>query len=636
MLWITTFYFVMVTMPLVAEGAEGEMPVQIARSSLSQHLTVASLIKFFLDLALARYIAPRGTKMSARSCLIVALNRGADLIWIVMFFMLLKMVRDSGGVNPTTTSGKLLNTILGVSHSAYAPPLTQGEQAIRIRRSMPVGDPWSTLETWNSLLSQTESPPSNFSSTMPPFPDFEDLGELGKEFADFEDLDEKLNYTGSPEVEQVRSPPSTQKLVNSTSSNISEPVVSSQDTENFVNSSTIFPGLDQGMSSPEAKKFVNSSTIFPGLDQGTSSPDAKKFVNSSAIFNSSEQVSSSQSPKKLFDSSAIYNSMEQEVGFTNHPAPVVINPGMERENVSSPTGPASSTPNPVHSSMESGASNMTQEKIKSVIDDIQYTPLDKEEGASRGGKLPRNSTRAPSTTTRPVDPPATSKVVKASHEQTVLTYNSTTFDDIANQREDLDSTPLHERSTMASVKQMGEVMDPQTSTPDLVLSNSTPKESSESNSNTEEPSESNSSTKEPSENSSTTTMPNLAPEGLNQSLEAGSIPKLQPDLETANPKLSTQDNRHQMGIEPTSASLESSSDSNYDSVKLNVSLKSVDGKKGRFVTYLQQELLAWRLVAALVFCAFLSLILTTLCLIHMQVKKVNDVEMGPHIYETPL
>ena len=181
---------------------------------------------------------------------------------------------------------------------------------------------------------------------------------------------------------------------------------------------------------------------------------------------------------------------------------------------------------------------------------------------------------------------------------------------------------------MASVKQMGGVMDPQTSTPDLVLSNSTPEESSESNSNTEEPSES---------NSSTTTMPNLAPEGLNQSLEAGSIPKLQPDLETANPKLSsTQDNRHQLGIEPTSASLESSSNSNYDSVKLNVSLKSADGKKGRFVTYLQQELLAWRLVAALVFCAFLSLILTTLCLIHMQVKKVNDVEMGAHIYETPL
>ena len=221
---------------MVAQGAEGEMPVQIARSALSQHLTVASMIKFFLDLALARYIAPRGTKMSARSCLIVALNRAADLIWIFMFFMLLKMVRDSGGVNPATPSGKLLNTILGVSHSAYAPPLTQGEQAIRIRRSMPVGDPWSTLETWNSLLSQTESPPSNFSSTMPPFPDFEDLGELGKEFADFEDLDEKLNYTESSEVEQVRSPPGTQKLVNSTSSNISEPVVSSPEAKKFVNS----------------------------------------------------------------------------------------------------------------------------------------------------------------------------------------------------------------------------------------------------------------------------------------------------------------------------------------------------------------------------------------------------------------
>ena len=614
MLWITTFYFVMVTMPLVAQGAEGEMPVQIARSSLSQHLTVASLIKFFLDLALARYIAPRGTKMSARSCLIVALNRGADLIWIFMFFMLLKMVRDSGGVNPTTTSGKLLNTILGVSHSAYAPPLTQGEQAIRIRRSMPVGDPWSTLETWNSLLSQTESPPSNFSSTMPPFPDFEDLGELGKEFADFEDLDEKLNYTGSPEVEQVRSPPGTQKLVNSTSSNISEPVVSSQDTENF----------------------VNSSTIFPGLDQGTSSPDAKKFVNSSAIFNNSEQVSSSQSPKKLFDSSAIYNSMEQEVGFTNHTAPVVINPGMERENVSSPTGPASSTPTPIHSSMESGSSNMTQEKIKSVINDIQYTPLNKEEGASRGDDLPRNSTRVPSTTTRPVEPPATSKVLKASQEQTVLTYNNNTFDDTVYQREDIDSPPLPKGNTMASVKQMGEVMDPQTPTPDLVLDNSNPKESSEHNSNPKESSEHNSNTKEPSETNSTSTMPNPAPEGLNQSPGAGSIPTLQPDLEIANPKLSTQDNYHQMGIEPTSASLESSSDSNYDSVQLNVSLKSADGKKGRFVAYLQQELLAWRLVAALVFCAFLSLILTTLCLIHMQVKKVNDVEMGAHIYETPL
>ena len=614
MLWITTFYFVMVTMPLVAEGAEGEMPVQIARSSLSQHLTVASLIKFFLDLALARYIAPRGTKMSARSCLIVALNRGADLIWIVMFFMLLKMVRDSGGVNPTTTSGKLLNTILGVSHSAYAPPLTQGEQAIRIRRSMPGGDPWSTLETWNSLLSQTESPPNNFSSTVPPFPDFEDLGELGKEFADFEDLDEKLNYTGSPEVEQVRSPPGTQKLVNSTSSNSSEPVVSSQDTENFVNSTTIFPGLDQGMSSPEAKKFVNSSTIFPGLDQGTSSPDAKKFVNSSAI----------------------YNSMEQEVGFTNHPAPVVINPGMERENVSSPTRPASSTPTHIHSSMESGSSNVTLEKIKSVINDIQYTPLNKEEGASRGDDLPRNSTRVPSTTTRPVEPPATSKVLKASQEQTVLTYNNNTFDDTVYQREDIDSPPLPKGNTMASVKQMGEVMDPQTPTPDLVLNNSNPKESSEHNSNTKEPSESSSSTKEPSETNSTSTMPNPAPEGLNQSPGAGSIPTRQPDLEIANPKLSTQDNYHQMGIEPTSASLESSSDSNYDSVKLNVSLKSVDGKKGRFVTYLQQELLAWRLVAALVFCAFLSLILTTLCLIHMQVKKVNDVEMGAHIYETPL
>ena len=145
MLWITTFYFVMVTMPLVVQGAEGEMPVQIARSALSQHLTVASMIKFFLDLALARWIAPRGTKMSARSCLIVALNRGADLIWIFMFLYTLKMVRDSGGVNPATPSGKLLNTILGVSHSAYAPPLTQGEQAIRIRRSMPAGDPWRTM-----------------------------------------------------------------------------------------------------------------------------------------------------------------------------------------------------------------------------------------------------------------------------------------------------------------------------------------------------------------------------------------------------------------------------------------------------------------------------------------------------------
>merc|ERR1712020_395440 len=127
------------------------------------------------------------------------------------------------------------------------------------------------------------------------------------------------------------------------------------------------------------------------------SQDAKKFVNSSTIFNSSEPVASSQSPKELFNSSAIYNSMEQEMGFSNYTAPVVINPGMERENVSSPTGPASSTPNPVHSSMESGASNMTQEKIKSAIKDIQYTPLDKEEGASREDNLPRNSTRAPST-----------------------------------------------------------------------------------------------------------------------------------------------------------------------------------------------------------------------------------------------
>ena len=278
---------------------------------------------------------------------------------------------------------------------------------------------------------------------------------------------------------------------------------------------------------------------------------------------------------------------------------------------------------------------MTQEKIKSVINDIQYTPLNKEEGASRGDNLPRNSTRVPSTTTRPVEPPATSKVLKASQEQTVLTYNNT-FDNTFYQREDMDSPPLPKGNTMASVKQMGEVMDPQTPTPDLVLTNSNPKESSEHNSNTKEPSESSSSNKEPSETNSTSTMPNPAPEGLNQSPGAGSIPTLQPDLEIANPKLSTQDNYHQMGIEPTSASLESSSDSNYDSVQLNVSLKSADGKKGRFVAYLQQELLAWRLVAALVFCAFLSLILTTLCLIHMQVKKVNDVEMGAHIYETPL
>merc|ERR1712020_215111 len=158
------------------------------------------------------------------------------------------------------------------------------------------------------------------------------------------------------------------------------------------------------------------------------SQDAKKFVNSSTIFNISESVANSQSPKELFNSSAIYNSMEQEVGFTNYTAPVVINPGMERENVSSPTGPASSTPTPIHSSVESGSSNMTQEKIKSVINDIQYTPLNKEEGASRGDNLPRNSTRVPSTTTRPVEPPATSEVLKASQEPTVLTYNNNTFD----------------------------------------------------------------------------------------------------------------------------------------------------------------------------------------------------------------
>ena len=78
MLWVTAFYFLAVGMPIVVQGAEGEMPVQLARSALSQHMTVASMLKFFLDLALARWVAPRGTKMSARSCLIVALNRGID------------------------------------------------------------------------------------------------------------------------------------------------------------------------------------------------------------------------------------------------------------------------------------------------------------------------------------------------------------------------------------------------------------------------------------------------------------------------------------------------------------------------------------------------------------------------------
>ena len=49
MLWVTAFYFLAVGMPIVVQGAEGEMPVQLARSALSQHMTVASMLKFFLD-----------------------------------------------------------------------------------------------------------------------------------------------------------------------------------------------------------------------------------------------------------------------------------------------------------------------------------------------------------------------------------------------------------------------------------------------------------------------------------------------------------------------------------------------------------------------------------------------------------
>ena len=561
MLWVTAFYFLAVGMPIVVQGAEGEMPVQLARSALSQHMTVASMLKFFLDLALARWVAPRGTKMSARSCLIVALNRGIDLIWIFMFMYTLKMIRDSGGVNPANPPGKLLNAILGVSHASYAPPLTQGEQAIRSRRSTPADDPWLTLETWSSLLSQTDAPLINLNSTMPPLPDFEDLGDLDEEFADFEDLDGKFNHTESTETE-------------------------------------------------------------PG-----------------------EQVVSPHDTRELFNSSVISNGLEQKVELPSYTTPALINPDMEGKNVSSPPVPATivatpqnvsttSTLNPVHSSRESGAPNMTQgsiettqtpldwERIESVI---MYTPLDREEGAPRQDNLPHNSpkdssistTRAPSTTDRSVEPPAASKVVKAFQEQKPIAYNSTTFDNLVNQGEELNSTALPERSTEVSVKQMGEVRDPPTSMTNLVLTNST--------------------TEEPLENNSTTPKPNLVPEGSNHSLGAGSIPKLQTDLESASPNpSSTPDNRTQLEIEPTSASLESTSNSNLESIKMDVSLKAADSKKGRFVTHIQQELLAWKLVAALIFCAFVSLILTTLCLIHLQVRKVNNVEVGGHIYETPL
>ena len=216
-----------------------------------------------------------------------------------------------------------------------------------------------------------------------------------------------------------------------------------------------------------------------------------------------------------------------------------------------------------------------------------------------------------------MEPPATSKVVKTFQEQKPFAYNHTTFDNLVNQVEELNSTALPEMSTEVSVKQVGEVRDPPTSMTNLVLINST--------------------AEEPLENNSTTPKPNLVPEGSNHSLGAGSSPKLQTDLESASPNpSSTPDNRTQLEIEPTSASLESTSNSNLEPIKMDVSLKAADSKKGRFVTYIQQELLAWKLVAALIFCAFVSLILTTLCLIHLQVRKVNNVEVGGHIYETPL
>ena len=216
-----------------------------------------------------------------------------------------------------------------------------------------------------------------------------------------------------------------------------------------------------------------------------------------------------------------------------------------------------------------------------------------------------------------MEPPAASKVVKTFQEQKPFAYNHTTFDNLVNQVEELNSTALPEMSTEVSVKQVGEVRDPPTFMTNLVLINST--------------------AEEPLENNSTTPKPNLVPEGSNHSLGAGSIPKLQTDLESASPNpSSTPDNRTQLEIEPTSASLESTSNSNLESIQMDVSLKAADSKKGRFVTHIQQELLAWKLVAALIFCAFVSLILTTLCLIHLQVRKVNNVEVGGHIYETPL
>ena len=219
-----------------------------------------------------------------------------------------------------------------------------------------------------------------------------------------------------------------------------------------------------------------------------------------------------------------------------------------------------------------------------------------------------------------MEPPAASKVVKTFQEQKPFAYNHTTFDNLVNQVEELNSTALPEMSTEASVKQVGEVRDTPTSMNNLALINST--------------------AEAPLENNSTTPKPNLVPEGSNHSLGAGSSPedsKLQTDLESASPNPpSTQDNSTQVQIEPTSASLESTSNSNIEQTKMDVSLKAADSKKGRFVTYIQQELLAWRLVATLIFCAFVSLILTTLCLIHLQVRKVNNVDVGSHIYETPV
>ena len=63
MLWVTAFYFLAVGMPIVVQGAEGDMPVPVARSALAQHMTVASMLKFFLDLALARWVAPPASQL---------------------------------------------------------------------------------------------------------------------------------------------------------------------------------------------------------------------------------------------------------------------------------------------------------------------------------------------------------------------------------------------------------------------------------------------------------------------------------------------------------------------------------------------------------------------------------------------